>query len=212
MTTVTMYDSDNLDDIPPSAAAVMFYCDGEPGTATPAQLARFAGRPMVSCTRRAMVAGRVADIEPGCIWPPAAAAPHFANGLSDTAYGSLSDMPAIRTALNGLCDDFLVADYDGVPSVPAGYVGKQYIDPPASGGHWDLSVVDADWLSGTTPSAKGTEPMGIIIACEGQATLWVYAGKTVGFPDEADVAAMQGAGVGVAHVTLPFYQGIVAAF
>lgn len=61
----------------------------------------------------------------------------------------LSDVQAAVVARGLAVTDvkYLVADYDNVPEIPAGCVGKQY----ASLATYDLSVVDADWLNGSTP-------------------------------------------------------------
>ena len=153
MTLRIMYDSDNIDDIPDTADIVMFYCDGEPGTATKEQLARFANKTLVPCTRVAGVPGKVVDIEPGCVWPPAAARPLFEQGLSDTAYFAESNRSLVEQALQGLSYYSFPASYD--PSLPLDQrqqlllptdCAHQYASQSTgSGGHFDLSVVSDTW-------------------------------------------------------------------
>lgn len=146
-----MYDSDNIDDIPADAGMVMFYCDGEPGTPTASQLARFAGRELVPITRRAGVAGKVVDVEPDCVWPPGPKlAHHLDSGLSDTVYCSLADFnEAVREALGDRRPDLIIADYDNNPTIPViegwNVVGKQYATTPQSGGHFDVTCVSDAW-------------------------------------------------------------------
>lgn len=143
----TMYDSDNIDAIPDSAEIVAFYCDGEPGTATAQQLARFAGKVLVPITRKTGVRAKVADIEPGCIWPPSEARSHFEQGLSDTAYFGESNRGEVEQALQGLTFHRWVAAYpgNGDQLLDSNDVAHQYANSDTSGGHYDLSVVSDQW-------------------------------------------------------------------
>ena len=157
----TMYDSDNIDDIPDTAEAVAFYNDGEPGTPTPEQLGRFQGRILVPITRKVGVKAKVADIEPGCIWPPETARGHFDEGNSDTAYCSFDNSQTVADSLQGSPNFkyMWVADYDGVQELPtvAGVtvVAKQYAsESTGSGGHYDLSVISDQWPVPVTAPAQ----------------------------------------------------------
>lgn len=145
-----MYDSDNLDDIPADAEIVAFYNDGEPGTATPEQLQRFSGKVLVPITRKVGVVAKVADIEPGCIWPPSEAVVQFQNGDSDTAYYNESDRGEVEAVLNSAGVKYYkwVAAYpgNGENLLQPGDSAHQYADPESgSGGHFDLSVVSDSW-------------------------------------------------------------------
>lgn len=154
--TIIMYDSDNVDDIPADAGAVMFYNDGEPGTPTAAQLERFAGRSLVPITRKVGVKAKVVDVESGCVWPPTEARQQIQSGDSDTVYCNLNDWQTqVKEDLAGLQFNLIIAEYDGNAEIPVfpgvNCVGKQFCSPTEppqapSGGHYDKSVVSTVWL------------------------------------------------------------------
>jgi hypothetical protein len=71
-----------------------------------------------------------------------------AAGADPTVYCSASLWPTVRAAFTaaGVAQPhYWIAHYDGDPTIPAGAVAKQYVDPPNSGGHWDLSAVAGHW-------------------------------------------------------------------
>lgn len=160
-----MYDSDNIDDIPDTAEVVAFYCDGEPGTPTAQQLDRFQGKTLVPITRKTGVKAKVADIEPGCIWPPTDARPHFDQGDSDTAYCDWNDHQEVIDALTGSPNfqGLWIASYDGVQELPVipgvNVVAKQYANPTTSGGHYDLSVISDEWPVPVTAPPQEVQPV-----------------------------------------------------
>ena len=145
----TGYDSDNIEEIPADAQVVFFYSDGEPGTPTPAQLERFAGRVLIPITRKVGVVAKVVDVEVGCVWPPTEARHQIESGDSDTVYFEWGDLEAVTTALEGLNYNTWLAQWDGnaeLPVIPGhNVVAKQYVSPPHSGGHYDKSVVSDEW-------------------------------------------------------------------
>lgn len=141
-----MYDSDNIDDIPADVEAVMYYVDGEPGTPTPEQLQRFAGKTLVPITRKVGVKAKVIDVEPACVWPPSEARTQIEQGLSDTVYYGLDTESEVLAALQGLTFHRFVAHYDDNPVIDnPEWVAKQYQNSTMSGGHYDVSVLSDNW-------------------------------------------------------------------
>lgn len=154
----TMYDSITAADIPLTAAVVLGYVNGTYEWSAE-DWARFPHAVKVRCATRANIDdGHVLDVEPGDATP--AQAPGWvvmrrrAGLATPTVYCSSSAWPAVRAAFRaaGVAEPlYLIAHYDGDPTIPAGAIGKQYVDPPRSGGHWDLSVV-ADYWPGIDPA------------------------------------------------------------
>lgn len=166
--TRTGYDSDNIDDIPEEAEVVFFYADGEPGTPTTQQLQRFQGRTLIPITRKVGVKAKVADVEPGCIWPPSEARQQFEQGLSDTVYCNWSEHTEVMTALQGLTYNMWLGQWDSNPELPViegtTVVAKQYGSPAnnTSPGHYDLSSLADNWPTASTPQENPvthTEPV-----------------------------------------------------
>lgn len=148
----TMYDSITPGDIPLTAAVVLGYVNGTFEWSA-AGWARFPHAVKVRCATRATVNdGHVLDVEKGDA--TAEQAPGWVQmrrraGLATpTVYCSASAWPSVRAAFAAAgvaAPLYLIAHYDGDPTIPAGAIGKQYRDPPGSGGHWDLSVVADHW-------------------------------------------------------------------
>lgn len=160
----TMYDSITASDIPLTAAVVLGYVNGTYEWSTE-DWARFPHAVKVRCATRANIDdGHVLDVETGDATP--AQAPGWvvmrrrAGLTTPTVYCSSSAWPSVRAAFRaaGVAEPlYLIAHYDGDPTIPAGAVGKQYVDPPNSGGHWDLSAV-ADHWPGVDPAPKPEAP------------------------------------------------------
>ncbi|GLY65481.1 hypothetical protein [Amycolatopsis taiwanensis] len=72
-----------------------------------------------------------------------------------------------------------VARYDGVANLPVGCVAKQYINPPGSGGHFDLSAV-ADFWPGIDPAPISPTTSSISISEEGYTMLQLPRGGAAG--------------------------------
>jgi hypothetical protein len=161
--TRTMYDSITAPDIPLTAAVVLGYVNGTFEWSS-ADWDRFPHAVKVRCATRATVDnGHVLDVEQGDATP--AQAPGWVQmrrraGLATpTVYCSASAWPSVKaafTAADVAAPLYLIAHYDGDPAIPAGAIGKQYRDPPGSGGHWDLSAV-ADHWPGVDPTPPTTE-------------------------------------------------------
>ena len=147
-----MYDSDTPSAIPSTAWAVAGYIDGEPGTWTPADWARFAGAYTLTISRRADVQADFLDVESG------AASPSDVPGWRGKGfYCSISMRPqvVIACAAAGVpLPKWWAAGYTGRPYCETGAVATQYADSNTSGGHYDLSTVSD--LSILTPSRSST--------------------------------------------------------
>jgi hypothetical protein len=158
--TRTMYDSINPSGIPAGATMVAGYVDGRY-----ANMAGMAAR-FPSAVRVPIAVfpstndGTVLDVETGDATP--AQAPGWvtmrrAAGVDPTVYCNADTWPSVRSAFTaaGVPEPhYWIAQYDGVATVPAGAVAKQYesTDP------WDLSAV-ADYWPGVDP-APITAPAG----------------------------------------------------
>ena len=144
------YDSDNLDDIPTEAEIYAYYNDGEPGTATPFQLARHPGKGY-SISRLRGVASYWKDVENG-----AATIQDFIDdfkaGLCHGIYIQWSRVasefiPAAMTA--GISGYDLWSAHWGATQLDPGAVWTQYQSPssnPPTSGHFDLSYVYSAWV------------------------------------------------------------------
>lgn len=148
----TMYDSTNANDIPLTAEMVAGYVDGL-YIWSDADWARFPNAVKV----RISVFGNdadVLDVESGAATP--GMAPDWANrqrarGAEPIVYVNLSNVGAVRAAFEGTGEPqplYWLASYDNNPTIPAGYIAKQYANEPLSGGHFDLSVVADTWPEG----------------------------------------------------------------
>lgn len=163
----TMYDSITAADIPATATIVGGYVNGTFQWSA-ADWARFPNAVHVRFATRAGVNdGNVLDIERGDATP--AEAPGWvtmrrAAGIDPSVYCNTSDWPAVRAAFAaaGVPEPhYMVAHYDGVANIPAGAVAKQYINDPASGGHYDLTCVADHWpgIDPTPPTPPQEDDM-----------------------------------------------------
>lgn len=154
------YDSDNISDIPTNAEVIAYYNDGEPGTATPEQLASFPNAKKYSITRRPGVKAYWMDVENG-----AATIQQFLDsyqaGEVSGIYISASQLPFLEQAahnqdIKGY--DLWAADWTGQPHVYPGSVWTQYISPSTgSPGHYDISEIWSGWVpKGESVSDTGT--------------------------------------------------------
>lgn len=143
-----MYDSDNLDDIPDTAEVVAYYDDGEPGSATPEQLARFAGKPLVSITRKYGPRCRVIDFEKGAA-SMNDVAQQIREGLSDTVYVAKSNKDSLETYCTsaGVTVPYWWIASWGATGLEPGSVATQYASPTQGNvqGHYDISYLSDEW-------------------------------------------------------------------
>lgn len=166
-----MFDSITAADIPADAQMVAGYVNGT-FQWSPGDWARFPNAVKVRIATQAYVNdGHVLDIEQGDATPgqaPGWVAMRRAAGVDPTAYCNASTWPLVRAAFQnqGIPEPhYWIAQYDNVASVPAGAVAKQYIDPPTSGGHYDLSAVLDYWpgVDSGTPVPTPVNPSGVEI-------------------------------------------------
>jgi hypothetical protein len=158
-----MYDSITATDIPTSAAMVAGYINGTFAWSA-ADWARFPHSVKVRIATRSNINdGHVLDVEAGDATP--AQAPVWvhmrrAAGVDPSIYCGAAAWPDVKAAFTnaGVAQPhYWIAHYDGVVSIPAGAVAKQYDDPPHTGGHYDLSIV-ADHWPGVDPATPPPPP------------------------------------------------------
>jgi hypothetical protein len=153
-----MFDSTSSSDIPRDAALVAGYGDGRYRW-TKHDWARFPpARCVVIATSAGFFAAIVLDVELGDATPEQAPGwidgARLTTGWIPTLYGTRATLDRCRSLVTaaGLDCDYGLADWTGIPHLPAGYAFCQYASPDQhSGGHFDVSVV-ADWW----PRAVGT--------------------------------------------------------
>lgn len=179
--TRTMYDGVTARDIPSGVDMVAGYIDGRYAW-TQWDWTRF---PRASKVRVATSAstpdGDVLDVEPGDATPDQArtwvANRHGAGLAHPVVYCPLAMLADVQRACSGLAVWFWTADWTGHPHVTPGAIATQYADPSTSGGHYDLSLVAADWWC---PSPSPT-PIGgldvlqlVILVPDGSQTQWLW--------------------------------------
>ena len=149
----TMYDSVTPSAIPRSAEMVAGYLPPSRYAWSAAEWARFPNAVKVRIAIFASVNdGHVLDVEPGDATP--AQAPGWVSmrrraGVDPSVYCNASTWPTVRAEFrrqNVREPHYWIAKYDGIATIPAGAVAKQYADPTVHGrGHFDLSVVADHW-------------------------------------------------------------------
>lgn len=147
--TRTMYDGVDATRLPTTAQMVAGYVDGLYKWSD-ANWARF---PRSVKVRIAVFSqtndGQVLDVEPGNATPAQSVdwvLMRRRAGVDPTVYMNTSTWPTVRSAFQarGVAEPhYWVAQYDGVASIPAGAIGKQYVNDEANG--WDLSVIADHW-------------------------------------------------------------------
>lgn len=155
--TRTMYDGVDASRLPVSAQLVAGYVDGLYKWSD-ADWARF---PKSVKARIAVFSstddGHVLDVEPGNATPAQSVdwvLMRRRAGVDPTVYMNTSTWPTVRGAFrsrNVAEPHYWVAQYDGVATIPAGAIGKQYYNNNALG--YDLSVV-ADYWPGVDPAGE----------------------------------------------------------
>lgn len=164
MSVVTMYDADNPYDIPRDAEMVAGYVDGSRTTWRPEWWGWFPRARLVTISAVGVRwDAHLFDVEPLCIWPPENVLPLVvtarARGLWPAIYcNQRNHWQYIRNMfrMRGMEEPpYIVSNYDGIAVIPDGAVGKQYMHPPQTGKHYDLSVVKRSWI----PGRKGTDDM-----------------------------------------------------
>ena len=146
-----MYDSVTAADIPLGVQMVAGYDDGLYAWSD-ADWQRFPNAVHVHiATQPGNDTSPVMDCERGDWSPsqiPGGCATRRQQGIVPTAYSTWSDWDAIKYACQMASIDpplWWLAAYDYVPVIPDAAIAKQYVNPPQSGGHYDLSVVRDHW-------------------------------------------------------------------
>lgn len=157
--TRTMFDGVNASRLPTNAQLVAGYVDGLYAWSA-ADWARF---PDAVKVRIAVFSstndGEVLDIEPGDATPAESVdwvLMRRRAGVDPTVYVNTSTWPAVRACFEarGVAEPhYWVAQYDGVPALPAGAVAKQYYNNDQAG--YDLSVVADYWPGIDSAPAAG---------------------------------------------------------
>lgn len=143
---ITMYDSTNPFDIPIGVPAVAGYIDGRYAWSS-AGWQRFARLPRLTITILNGDAD-VLDVETGDATPDQAVTWVRSQRAMGRPYpgvycnSNLWDTVRATFRAHQVEEPwYWIANWDGRMDVPDGAVAKQYLDPPASGGHYDLSVL-----------------------------------------------------------------------
>lgn len=151
--TRSMYDSVNPASIPADATMVAGYVDGHYANMT-AMAARFPHATLVPiAVFPSTDDGLVLDVETGDATPvqaPGWVVKRRSHGVDPTVYCNTDTWPAVRRAFAaaGVPEPhYWIAQYDGVATIPAGAVAKQYRETDA----WDASIV-ADYWPGVDPA------------------------------------------------------------
>jgi hypothetical protein len=146
-----MYDSVTASDIPSNATMVAGYVNGTYKWSN-ADWGRFPQAVKVRIATRANVNdGHVLDVEAGAASmseAPGWVERRRAAGVDPTVYCSYSAWSSLKILFGDLHmvqPHWWIARYDGKAEMISGAVAKQYINPPGSGGHYDLSIVADYW-------------------------------------------------------------------
>lgn len=194
----TGYDSITAKNIPANASIAMGYGDGLYQWSA-ADWARFSQITVEIAVNPTHNLGKVYDCETGN-GEPADAVPWVkmrrAAGIDPTIYcGQNSWWEQIIQAFVSAGVEqphYWVANYDGVQTIPAGAIAKQYADP----GQYDLSCVAAYWpgvdpTPPPTPTNKsGDEMRTFIFTTTGQPAIEVDDRGATGIPDQVTYKAI----------------------
>lgn len=132
--------------------------------------------------------GHILDVEPGNATPAQSVdwvLMRRQAGVDPTVYMNMATWPVVRAAFQarGVAEPhYWVAEYDGVRTIPAGAIGKQYADNLMLGLPWDESVVADHWpginpLPAPPPVLTISEdPVIIIRSIAGSDAIWAQVG------------------------------------
>lgn len=187
-TSEIMYDSTNVDAIPPGANLLLVYLDGRYVTDLAAAI-RFphARRITTTTTFAGDLNARIYDCERGdgnaqsaATWAKekihlAERPTIYCSRVGEVGYG----WPWVQQALTALgipllAVDFGIADYTGVPHLVPGSAFTQYANPPDSGGDYDISLTNGVWPNEPDPSVLA-QPACAIKATSTNKGYWIFA-------------------------------------
>lgn len=216
----TGFDAINATNIPASARIVAGYVDGLYAWSA-AGWARF---PNAVKVRIAVFSstddGHVLDVEPGNATPAQSVdwvLMRRKAGVDPTVYMNTSTWATVRSAFQARKvtePHYWVAQYDGIAVIPAGAVGKQYVDDEALG--YDLSVF-ADYWPGVDPAPipKENDVSGLptMYTIDGSTEIWgADGGAYWHIADPKSANAYSAAGAVTVDITAAEHASRQAAF
>lgn len=195
------YDSDNILDIPAQAEIIAYYNDGEPGSATPEQVAHFPNAKHYPITRKVGVKAYWADVENGAMT--------IADFIHELVAGNVKGIyigwdrvPELNVAVMAAN---LVGQYDmwtahwDVAQLDSGAVWTQFKSPtsnPPSEGHYDVSYVWSNWTpKGDNPVTQVPNQETNWTAPDSEAPVTDASGQELAAPIVGAVATPSGNGV-----------------
>ena len=216
-----MYDGVDATRLPTSAQLVAGYVDGLYAWSA-ANWARFPNSVKVRVAVFSQTNdGQVLDVEPGNATPAQSVdwvLMRRRAGVDPTVYMNTSTWPTVRGSFQarGVAEPhYWVAQYDGIASIPAGAVAKQYYNNNDLG--YDLSIVAAYW-PGIDPApqppiaAPSEENDMILTDIKGSSVVWALSGSLY-WPvaDVESIAAYRAARITEVTITQAEHQAILAA-
>lgn len=198
-----MYDSTSARDIPTNAQMVAGYISG--GYAwSAADFARFPSSTIkLTIATLPQFNADILDVEWSDATPqqaPGWALRQRARGADPTVYIQESNWQVARQefANQRVAEPhWWIAAYDNTPIVQPGAVAHQYADPPASGGHYDVSVCLDSWPASAVPKpipfyAQGDEML-VRNATTGSVDVFT-GGRVIHVGTQVQLARLQAAG------------------
>lgn len=153
MSVRTMFDAVDITNLPTDVALTLGYVDGREtaGHYDRVRAARPHAKVVPVTVTGATLNAVVGDVETGDMNPASGAAwahRKVAAAQHPTLYCNVSTWPSVRAEVQkiGLAGRvfYLIAHYDGIATIPAGAIGKQFTDH-ALGKSLDESVIAAHW-------------------------------------------------------------------
>jgi hypothetical protein len=182
-----MYDSTNVAAIPPTANLILVYVDGLYQTEDAAR-ARFPTAELITTTTTfvGQPGARIYDCERGDGNATQAAAwaerelfskrrpTIYCSRIGSPGYGWQWVKEALQAANIPLLDvDFGIADYTNTPHLVPGSAFTQYVNPPRSGGDYDISLTNGVWPNAPDPVL--TKPACAIMATSTGKGYWIVS-------------------------------------
>jgi hypothetical protein len=207
-----MYDSVTPSHIPVDAMMVAGYVD----LWSAADWASFPKAIKVRIARNVHESGDVLDVESGDATPAQAPAwvtrERARDGKDKTVYMSQSVWQAVRDAFkaqNVREPQYWTAAYSTPPNenIPAGAVAHQYINPPGSGGHYDISSV-ADFWPGIDQKQQEDIMLRVVVTGVGE---WLLSGSMYVNVDPGSAASLAASGIPTWTIDQVQHDKLIAA-